>query len=93
MPRHHNSRKRVSDMGIYKQGMDYVYNQEHQDGAMIHEDYNCMSLLPYNVIIKEYPKNDFALHDELNDTITGVDHQINTLDGKKIRGANVPKKV
>lgn len=88
--RHHGHK--VSDMGIHKQGMDYVHSQEHQDGSMIHEDYSCMSLLPYNVMIKPYPKNDFALHDELNDTITGVDHQINTLDGAKIRKANVAKK-
>lgn len=76
---------------IRKQGMDYVHSQERQDGAMIHEDYNCMSLLPYNVIIKEYPKNNFALHDELNDTITGVDRQMNT-DSAQIRRANVAKK-
>jgi hypothetical protein len=77
---------------IRKQGMDYVHSQERQDGAMIHEDYNCMSLLPYNVIIKEYPKNNYALHDELNDTITGIDRQMNT-DSAQIRRANVAKKV
>lgn len=79
--------------GIRKQGMDYIHSQEHQDGAMIHEDYNCMSLLPYNVMIKPYPKNEFNLTDELNDTITGIDYQKNTLDGAKIRRMKNPKKV
>lgn len=85
--------KKVADMGLRKQGMDYIHSQEQQDGAMIHEDYNCMSLLPYGVMIKPYPKNEFNLTDELNDTITGVDHQKNTLDGAKIRRAKNPKKV
>jgi len=78
---------------IRKQGMDYVHSQEKQDGSMIHNDYSCMSLLPYNVMIKPYPANEFNLHDELNDTITGIDHQKNTLDGAKIRRAKNAKKV
>jgi len=89
---HHKGHHVIGDMNLHKQGMDYIHSQEHADGSMIHEDFNCMSLLPYEVVIKEYPKNTFALHDELNDTITGVDHQINTLDGAKIRKANVAKK-
>lgn len=89
--RRYDSNKVISNT-IRGQGMDYIHSQERQDGAMIKEDYSCMSLLPYDVVIKEYPKNDYNLSDELNDTITGIDRQINELDGAKIRGANVPKK-
>lgn len=78
---------------IRKQGMDYIHSQEQMDGAMIHQDRSAMSLLPQNVVIKEYPKAEYFLSDVLNDTITGVDHQINTLDGAKIRKMKAPKKV
>lgn len=78
---------------IRKQGMEYVHSQEQMDGAMIHEDRSAMSLLPQNVVIKPYPKAEYFLTDVLNDTITGVDTQINSLDGAKIRRMKAPKKV
>lgn len=78
---------------IRKQGMEYVHSLEQQDGAMIKEDRSAMSLLPQNVVIKEYPKAEYFLTDVLNDTITGIDHQMNTLDGAKIRRMKAPKKV
>lgn len=84
--------KKVADMGIRKQGMDYVHSQEYQAREMIHEDPNCVANLPYEVVMKPYPKNDFGLHQELNDSITGIDYQINTLDGAQIRRAANPKK-
>ena len=39
---------------IHEQGMEYIHSQEQQDGAVIHEDRSAMSLLPQNVVIKEF---------------------------------------
>lgn len=78
---------------IKEQGMDYVHSMERQDGAMIHEDYSKMSNLPQDVVIREYPKREYFLSDELNgDTLRGVDEQINRLDGSAIRKGKNPKK-
>jgi len=78
---------------IRQQGMDYVHSQERADGAMISEDYSKMSNLPQNVVIREYPKREYFLSDELNgDNLRGVDQQINNLDGAKIRRGKNPKK-
>lgn len=78
---------------IRKQGMEYIHSQEQQDGAMIHEDRGAIGLMPQNVVMRPYPKAQYFLTDVLNDTITGIDHQMNTLDGAKISRMKAPKKV
>jgi len=42
---------------------------------MISEDRSAISNLPQGVIMKEYPKNDYATYN-LNDDLLGIDNQI-----------------
>lgn len=81
------------DVGSKYQGMEYVAHQEEMDGSMIRNDYNCMSLLPYNVVIKEYPKVESPMEMVDNDDLNSIDRQINELDGGPIRRARAPKRV
>ncbi len=96
--RHHSSRTGGKlgsqlDIGSRFQGMEYVAHQEAEDGSMIHNDYNCMSLLPYNVIIKEYPKIESTMEMVDNDDLNSIDRQIDELDGGPIRRGRSPKRV
>jgi len=43
--------------------------------CMISEDRSAISNLPQGVIMKEYPKNDYATYN-LNDDLLGIDNQI-----------------
>jgi len=81
------------DIGSKYQGMEAVKHQEREDGSMIHEDYNCMSLLPYDVVIKEYPKVESMMEMVDNDDLNSIDRQIDELDGGPIRRARAPKRV
>ena len=74
-------------------GMNARRTQEMQDAGMIHEDMSAIANLPQNVMIKPYPRNNPYLDENLDDTIRGVDHQINTLDGAKGKSHLHPKKV
>ena len=74
-------------------GFNARRTQEMQDAGMIHEDIHAIANLPQNVMIKPYPKERAYLDHELDDTIRGVDHQIDTLDGAKGRSHLNPKKV
>ncbi len=75
------------------EGMEGRRTQEMEDGGMIREDHSAIANLPQSVMIKPYPKNGPYMPEDLDDTIKGVDHQINTLDDSKRRQHNVPKKV
>jgi hypothetical protein len=45
-------------------------------GGMISEDHSAFANLPQEVIMKEYKKPDYTDFDNLDDTITGIDRQI-----------------
>lgn len=45
-------------------------------GDMIREDHTAMANLPQNVIMKAYKKPDYTDFDNVDDTITGIDRQI-----------------
>jgi hypothetical protein len=49
-----------------------------RDGDLIHEDRNAMANLPQEVIMKPYKKPDYTDFDNLDDTITGIDRQIDS---------------
>ena len=66
--------------------------QEMQDAGMIQEDRSAIANLPQGVIIKEYPKNGNYMPEGLDDTIRGIDAQIN-MDDSKRRARMKPKKV
>jgi len=97
--RHHSSSRTGGklgsqlDVGSKYQGMEFVKHQERLDGEMIREDYNCMSLLPYDVIIKEYPKVESTMEMVDNDDLNGIDRQIDEYDGGPIRRGMSPKRV
>jgi hypothetical protein len=87
--RHHSSGHAE---GHYE-GMEARRTQEMQDGGMIREDRSAIANLPQNVMIKAYPYAGADMPEGLDDTISGIDHQMNTLDDAKRRAHNVPKKV
>ena len=67
--------------------------QEMQDAGMIREDRSAIANLPQSVMIKMYPQSDRPMPESLDDTITGIDHQISTLDDGKRNSHMAPKKV
>lgn len=68
--------------------------QEMQDAGMIKEDRSAIANLPQDVMIKPYAKSPSSyMPENLNDDISGVDHQMNALDGSKRNAHLVPKKV
>ncbi len=68
--------------------------QELEDAGMIHEDHNAIANMPQEVMIKPWPAAPRSYVSEgLDDTIRGVDRQMDVLDGEK-RDKNLePKKV
>jgi len=86
------SKKRYYDEQSSYSGQDARRTQEMQDGGMIREDRSAVANLPQNVMYKPYPKNHDYLPEDLDDTIRGIDHQIETLDGKKRDKHFMPKK-
>ena len=59
--------------------------QEMEDAGMIREDRMAIANLPQEVMIKPYPDpDDYAVYN-LNDTISGIDHQrkVDSKDKKK----------
>ena len=100
----HNDEKR-SDKGMaspasrYTGGMEGYYSgpedrlkQEAVDGSMIREDHNAVANLPQNVIMRPYRKGGYGMPEALNDTIVGIDRQLDYDDGKRDKHM-YPKKV
>jgi len=73
-------------------GQDARRTQEMEDAGMIRENRSAIANLPQEVMIKTYPMSGNYMPEELDDTIRGVDKQIN-MDDNKRREFNVPKKV
>lgn len=65
--------------------------QEMQDAGMIHEDRSAIANLPQGVMIKPYPKTGPYMPEDLDDTIKGVDGQMDRDDSKR-KQHNVPWK-
>lgn len=83
--------KRHHASGSYE-GMAGRRTQEMQDAGMIREDHSAIANMPQNVMIKPYPKTGPYMPENLDDTIRGVDKQMD-MDDNKRRQHNVPKKV
>lgn len=66
--------------------------QEMQDGGMIREDMRAIANLPQEVMIKPYPKTGPYLPEGLEDSIVGVDKQMDYDDSQR-RAHFYPKKV
>jgi hypothetical protein len=65
---------------------------EMQDAGMIHDDPSAIANLPQNVMIKAYPKTGPYLPEGLDDTIKGVDMQMDYDDSQR-RSHFYPKKI
>lgn len=76
----------------YYAGMDARRRQEMEDAGMIHEDHRAIANLPQDVMIKPYPMTGPYIPEVLDDTIRGVDKQMD-MDDNKRREHFVPKKV
>lgn len=76
----------------YYAGADPRRRQEMRDANMIHEDHRAVANLPQNVIMRPYGDAGGYLPEDLDDTIGGVDRQMN-YDGKKRNDGFMPKKV
>lgn len=79
------------DQGFYA-GSEPRRRQEMQDAGMIFEDSRAIANLPQEVMFKEYPKTGPYLPEGLEDSIRGVDHQMD-YDDKKRAEHWYPKKV
>ena len=69
----------------YYAGVDPRRRQEMMDGMMIHEDHHAIANLPQGVIYRDYPKVGHTMAPYLDDTITGVDSQMNRDDMMKMK--------
>ncbi len=82
--RHHNE-------GYYE-GMEPRRRQEMEDAGMIREDHSKIANLPQEVIFKSYPNSGPYMPEVIDDTIRGVDAQMD-LDDRQRAKHFVPKKV
>lgn len=73
-------------------GMEPRRRQEMEDAGYIHEDQRAIANLPQNVIMRPYPYTGPYLPEGLEDSIRGVDHQMDYDDSKR-REHFYPKKV
>lgn len=74
----------------YYAGMAGSKKQQRMDGSMISKDMSAIANMPQSVVMREYPKVDYASYD-LNDTMRVVDYQMKAdMKGKK-KGA-MPEK-
>jgi hypothetical protein len=73
-------------------GMASRRTQEMQDAGMIRENPAAIANLPQEVMIKPYPKTGPYLPEGLDDTIAGVDRQMDFDDSQR-RAHFYPKKV
>ncbi len=78
--------------GGHYEGMDPRRRQEMEDAGMIHEDHRAIANMPQEVMIKPYPRTGPYLPEGIDDTIRGVDHQMDYDDSQRARNF-YPKKV
>jgi hypothetical protein len=79
-------------MRDYYSGMEARRRMEMQDAGMINEDHRAIANLPQDVKITPYPKTGPYLPEGLDDTIRGVDHQMD-YDDSQAKRHFYPKKV
>ena len=101
-PEHYHAERRGLERAGYRQrmlegheyyaGMEPRRRQEMEDAGMIHEDPREIANLPQQVMIKPYPMTGPYMPEGLDDTIAGVDRQMDYDDDKR-RATFYPKKV
>jgi hypothetical protein len=93
--RHHDSKGAHNfrpEHNEHYAGMESRRAEEMRDAGMIQENRSAIANLPQEVMIKPYPKAGYALPEGLDDTIRGVDSQMDYDDSKR-RAHFEPKKV
>jgi hypothetical protein len=75
----------------YYEGSEGRRTQEMQDGGMIREDRSAIANLPQEVMMKAYPKTGPYMPEDLDDTIRGVDKQMDGDDSQRRRTFNPHK--
>jgi hypothetical protein len=73
-------------------GMESRRKMEMEDAGMIREDRSAIANLPQNVMIKPYPKTGPYEEEMLDDTIRGIDKQMDYDDSQR-QSHFYPKKV
>lgn len=63
-------------MAGYYEGEYGRRHQEMKDAGMIREDHSAIANMPQRSMIKEWPKSDYGMPEDLDDTITGIDRQM-----------------
>lgn len=81
---HHDGMKGMHAAEFYA-GVDPRRRQEMMDASMIHEDHSAIANMPRGVIMREYPKVGHTAAPYLDDTIEGVDSQMNRDDMMKMK--------
>jgi len=76
----------------YYAGVDPRRRQEMLDGSMISEDHRAIANLPQHVVMREYPKAGHTMAPYIDDTIEGIDRQMDYDDMMK-RRIFAPKKL
>jgi hypothetical protein len=83
--------KRYYNEGYYA-GAESRRSEERQEGGMLSEDKSAIANMPQQVMIKMYPKPEGYMPEDLDDTLRGVDGQMDA-DTSKRRAHFKPKKV
>lgn len=77
----------------YYAGMKARRAQEMRDAGMISEDHSAIANLPQNVMMREYPKANYYEDAGLDDTMRGIDYQIDKDAGNKtLKRMSYPEK-
>lgn len=87
--RHHS--KGSMQAAEYYAGVDPRRRQEMMDGMMIKEDHQAIANMPQGVVYRQYPKVGHTLAPYLDDTIQGVDSQMNRDDMMKMKNFSSKK--
>jgi hypothetical protein len=90
--RYHDGRAKMLEGREFYAGEQARHTQEAEDGGMLHEDRSAIANMPQNIIMRPYPKNNGYLPEDLDDSIRGIDMQID-MDDRKRREHFKPKKV
>jgi hypothetical protein len=92
--RHHERSMHRNGMmhGEHYAGMEPRRRQEMEDAGMIREDHSAMANMPQGIHMKPWPTEGGYLPENLDDTIRGVDRQMDMDNGKKMKHL-MPKKV
>jgi hypothetical protein len=67
--------------------------KEMEESGMIHEDRSAIANMPQTETMKPYPRSEYGLNGDYDDTIRGIDRQINTGDTGKARSIMKPEKI